>query len=137
FLVNGKSDGSVMGDRGTQAMVALLPALLHSEPHSVFVLGLGTGMSAGWVAKVPEVTRVDVAEIEPAMTEVARRAASANHDVMANPKVHLFQGDGREFLLTADERFDVIASEPSNPFRAGVASLFTREFYESVERRLA
>ena len=94
FLVNGKSDGSVMGDCGTQAMVALLPALLHPQPQAVFVLGLGTGMSAGWVAKVPEVTRVDVAEIEPAIAEVARRAALANHDVMVNPKVHLFQGEG-------------------------------------------
>lgn len=136
FLVNGKSDGNVIGDRGTQTMMALLPAILHPAPRSVFVLGLGTGMSAGWVAEVPSVESVDVAEIEPLVAEIARRAELANFRVLDHPKVHLFRGDGREFLLTTDKRYDIIASEPSNPFRSGIASLFTREFYETVERHL-
>ncbi|MDP9037597.1 MAG: fused MFS/spermidine synthase, partial [Myxococcota bacterium] len=136
FIVNGKSDGAVVGDRGTQVMIGLLPAMLHPDPKTVFVLGLGTGMSAGWVADVASVQRVDVAEIEPAMIEVARRSALANRAVLSNPKVHIFQGDGREFLLTTNQKFDLVVSEPSNPFRAGIASLFTQEFYQTVDRHL-
>ena len=137
FLVNGKSDGAVIVDRATQTMLALLPALLHPAPKKVFVLGLGTGMSAGWVSVVEGVERVDVAELEPAIIDVARHAAPANHAVLERPNVEVFNGDGREFLLTTEHAYDVIVSEPSNPYRAGIASLFTREFYEMSAQRLA
>jgi hypothetical protein len=81
--------------------------------------------------------RIDVVELEPAIREIARRSAPVNHDVLANPKVHLFFGDAREVLQTTRERYDIIFSEPSNPYRAGIASLFTREFYQAVASRLA
>ena len=136
FLVSGKSDGSVFGDRGTQALLGILPALLHPEMKSAFVLGLGTGMTSGWLSSVPGMERVDVAELEPAIVEVARASAAANQKVLDQPNVHLFLGDGREFLLTNERKYDFVASEPSNPYRAGVASLFTREFYQVVARRL-
>jgi hypothetical protein len=137
FIVNGKVDGSVVGDRGTQTMLGLIPAALHPRPVSVFVLGLGTGMSAGWVAAVPGVERVDVAELEPAVVEVARAAAPVNQRVLERPNVHVFEGDGREFLQTTQQTYDLVLSEPSNPYRAGIASLFTREFYAMADRRLA
>src|SRR4029077_7385007 len=57
-------------------------------------------------------------------------------DVLRNPKVQIAIGDAREALLTARDRYDLIASEPSNPFRAGVASLFTQEYYQAASRRL-
>jgi spermidine synthase len=136
FLVNGKSDGAVFGDRGTQAFLGLLPAALHGHVKSAFVVGLGTGMTSGILAKVPGVERVDVAELEPSVKEVARRAALANEAVLDNPKVHLLIGDGRELLLTSPRRYDLILSEPSNPYRAGVASLFTVEFYTAAASRL-
>lgn len=136
FAVNGKVDGQVRFDRGTQAMLGLAPAALHPAPRTVFVLGLGTGMTAGWVSAVPGVERVDVAELEPAVIEVARAAAPVNQHVLERANVHVFNGDGREFLLTTQQRYDLIVSEPSNPYRVGVASLFTSEFYSAVERRL-
>lgn len=136
FMVSGKADGAVFGDRGTQALLGIIPALLHAEVKSAFVLGLGTGMTAGWLASVPGVDRVDVAELEPAITEVARAASRANQDVLGRANVHLFIGDGREFLLTHDRKYDLLVSEPSNPYRAGVASLFTREFYLAAAERL-
>jgi len=136
FLVSGKADGSVYGDRGTQSLFGIIPALLHDEMKSAFVLGLGTGMSAGWLAAVPGMERVDVAELEPAIVEVARAASSANQNVLEQKNVHLFLGDGREFLLTNERKYDFIASEPSNPYRAGIASLFTQDFYRVVARRL-
>ncbi|MEI9947411.1 MAG: fused MFS/spermidine synthase [Pseudomonadota bacterium] len=136
FLVNGKSDGSTVGDKGTQAFLGLLPAALHGHAKTAFVVGLGTGMSAGLLGRVPGIERVDVAELEPAVLEVARRAAPANGNVLANPKVHVLNGDGRELMLTSSGRYDLILSEPSNPYRAGVASLFTREFYQAAALRL-
>jgi spermidine synthase len=136
FSVNGKVDGSVFGDRGTQAMSGLLPCLLHERPRSAFVVGLGTGMTAGWLSQVPGMERVDVAELEPAIGEVARMSAPVNHDVMNRPNVFVHYGDGREQMLTSDARYDLIISEPSNPYRSGIASLYTEEFYSVVRSRL-
>jgi spermidine synthase len=136
FLVNGKSDGSIVGDKGTQAFLGLLPAALHGHAKTAFVVGLGTGMSAGLLGRVPGIDRVEVAELEPSVLEVARRGALANGDVLGNPKVFVLNGDGRELMLTSSRRYDLIVSEPSNPYRAGVASLFTREFYQAAASRL-
>jgi spermidine synthase len=137
FSVNGKIDGHARYDAPTQVMVGLLGALLHPGPARALVVGLGTGSTAGWLAEVPGVERVDVVELEPAVVEVARRCASVNRHVLENPRVHLVFDDARETLLTSRERYDLVVSEPSNPYRAGTASLFSREFYRAVADRLA
>jgi len=137
FSVNGKTDGNARSDASTQVMAPLVGAMLHPAPRRALVVGLGTGSSAGWLAAVPGIDRVDVVELEPAVVRVARDCAPVNHGALENPRLRLFIGDGREFLLTRDERWDVIFSEPSNPYRAGVASLFTTEFYRSVADHLA
>ncbi len=136
FVVNGKIDGSARSDAGTPVMLGLLGAMLVDHPTKAMVIGLGTGETAGWLAQVESIARVDVAELEPAMLEVARRASVINCDALHNQKIHVEIGDARELLLTSGERYDVIASEPSNPFRAGIASLFTREYYEAVAAHL-
>jgi spermidine synthase len=136
FVVNGKNDGNAIADAPTQVMGGLLAALLHPNPRRVLVIGLGTGSTAGWLAQVPSVERVDVVELEPAIVRVAAACAPVNHDVLADPKVHVVIGDGREFLLAASAVYDVIFSEPSSLSRAGIASLFTREFYDAAARRL-
>jgi len=136
FIVNGKSDGSALGDAPTQVMSGLVGSLVHPNPRRVLVIGLGTGSTAGWLAKVPSVERVDVIELEPAIEHVARVCSKVNQDVLHNPKVHLVIGDGREFLLTTGNDYDLIFSEPSNPYRIGVASLFSQDFYQAVQRRL-
>ncbi len=136
FIVNGKSDGSARGDAGTQVMLGLLGALGHPQPKRALVIGLGTGSSAGWLGAVPSMERVDVIELEPLVLEVARASEAVNHGVLRNPRVHVTIADARETLLTTRDRFDVIASEPSNPFRAGIASLFTSEFYRAARERL-
>jgi hypothetical protein len=101
------------------------------------VVGLGTGSSAGWLAQLPGIERVDVAEIEPAILTVARRCSPVNERVLDNPKVHVFRGDARELLGVARLEYDLIVSEPSNPYRAGIASLYTQDFYQRVLQRLA
>ena len=78
-----------------------------------------------------------MAEIEPAIRHVAKRCELVNEFVLDNPKVRIHRGDARELLSVSRERYDVIFSEPSNPYRAGVASLYTQEFYAAAKKRLA
>jgi spermidine synthase len=136
FIVNGKTDGSARSDAGTQAGISLIPALLHRQPKSAFVIGLGTGQSAGTLTIVPSMERVDVVELEPLVVDVAKACAAVNFHALTNPKVHLTLADAREVLLTTDRQYDLVISEPSNPYRAGIASLLTTEFYEAVRDRL-
>ena len=138
LMINGKSDGSALSDAPTQVMLGLLGALLHPHPTRACVVGLGTGSTAGWLAEVQGMQRVDVIELEPGVAELATSYfAAVNRNVLSKPNVHLTIGDAREILLVAGAPYDLIASEPSNPYRAGVASLYTREFYQAVQRRLA
>ncbi|MGO9290048.1 MAG: fused MFS/spermidine synthase [Polyangia bacterium] len=136
FVLNGKTDGHARMDAGTQVMGGLFGAFLHGHPRRAFVIGLGTGSTSGWLAAIPSIERVDTVELEPAILQIARDCAAVNHDAMANPKHRVMIGDARETLLAKGEAYDIIASEPSNPYRAGIASLFTREYYRAVERRL-
>jgi spermidine synthase len=136
FYLNGKVDGNSRHDAATQVMAPLVGALFHPAPRRALVIGLGTGSSAGWLAADPRLESVDTVELEPAMAEVARRCAPVNHDALRNPRLKLVFGDAREVLLTAKRPYDLVVSEPSNPYRAGIASLFTREYYQAVARRL-
>jgi spermidine synthase len=136
LIINGKSDGSAFQDAPTQVMSPLVAAMLHPNPKRGLVIGLGTGSSSGWLAAVPSIEQVDTVEIEPVVSRVADAMADVNRHVLTQSKVELMTGDGREFLLTTRRRYDVIFSEPSNPYRAGVSSLFTREFYSAVSDHL-
>lgn len=136
FFINGKCDGHAIEDAGTQLVSGVLAALLHPNPKSAFIVGLGTGETPGWLAEVPSIQRVDVVELEPAIDQMARLCAGVNHNVMEHPKVRRIYDDAREVLLTTPTSYDLIFSEPSNPWRAGIANLFTQEFYLSVQKRL-
>jgi spermidine synthase/MFS family permease len=137
FVVNGKTDGNSLEDSATQIGVAILGAALHDDPKTALVIGLGTGESAGWLAQMRNMQHVDVVELEPAIDEMARRCSDLNFDVLNNERVRRINNDGREFVLAnKDQKYDLIVSEPSNPYRAGVASLYTREFYQTVRERL-
>jgi predicted membrane-bound spermidine synthase len=137
FSINGKIDGHARFDAPTQVMAALVGAFLHPAPKTAMVVGLGTGSSAGWLGAVPSMERVDVSELEPAILTIAEACTPVNHDVLKNPKVHITIGDAREHLLAGKGTYDIIASEPSNPYRAGIASLFTIDFYRAVSKRLS
>jgi spermidine synthase len=136
LVVNGKADGTARGDAGTQVMSGMLPVLFASKLEHVSVIGLGTGTTAGWLAALPSMKRVDVVELEPEVVEAAKEFRAVNLDVNRNPKVRMFLGDAREVLVTTKDHYDLIFSEPSNPYRAGIASLYTREFYRSASERL-
>jgi spermidine synthase len=133
--VNGKTDASTGADMPTQLISGHLPLLVHPEPESVLIIGMGSGVTAGAVTRYP-VRRIDLIEIEPAVIEAAQFFAHANHDVLKDPRVRVVIADGRNFLMTTPERYDVIISEPSNPWIAGVASLFSLEHFEHARSRL-
>lgn len=137
FVVNGKIDGNAITDRNTQVMGGLLGSLLQETTRTALVIGLGTGSTAGWLGALPDIQTVDVVELEPAIIEVAKACKAVNHNAMENPKVHLKLGDAREVLLTSRQEYDLIFSEPSNPYRAGIASLFTQELYQAARSRLS
>lgn len=134
--IDGKVDASNGGDMLTQRLLAHLPLLLHPEPHRVAILGLGSGVTLGAALKHP-ITRADVLEISPEVVEASRFFASENHQALADPRTRLIVGDGRLHLMLSRSQYDVIISEPSNPWIAGIASLFTREFFESARDNLA
>ena len=138
ILINGKADASSEWDMGTQAILGHVPILLSQKPKNVLVIGLGSGITAGAISRHAKVEKITVAEIEPAVVEAAGKYfQEENYDVLKNPKLRLFIGDGRNFLLKTSEQFEVITSEPSNPWIAGQASLFTREFFELGRNRLS
>jgi spermidine synthase len=136
---NGKVEASDRHDMPTQILVGLLPVLLHGDvDQDVFVVGYGSGVTVGAIAQAPQVSRIDVVELEPAVYEAADRYfGHVNHRPELEPRVRRHVGDGRSFLLSGGRSYDVIVSEPSNPWIAGVASLFTRDFYEFAAEHLA
>jgi len=134
--VGGKTDASSGVDMGTQALSAHIPLLMHPDPKRVLVIGLGSGVTMGHVGRHP-VSTIHCAEIEPAVIEGARYFKAYNYGIHDDPRARIFDVDGRNFLLASPETYDVIVSEPSNPWMAGLAYLFTQEFYELAKRRLA
>ncbi len=134
--VNGKTDAGNSGDMHTQLFLGHIPMLLHPNPKRVLIIGLGSGTTAGAVAQYP-VDRIDIIEIEPAVAEAARLFDAENRRVLLDPRVRIIPADGRNFLLSASTRYDVIISEPSNPWIRGLATLFTREFFALAKSRLA
>jgi hypothetical protein len=82
------------------------------------------------------IERVDVVELEPAIDEMARRCSELNGDVLNHPDVRRIYNDGREYIFTTEREYDLVISEPSNPYRAGIAALYTTEFYQAARQRL-
>jgi spermidine synthase len=136
LAIDGKVDASNAGDMLTQKLLAHLPLLLHPNPRRVCVIGLGSGVTLGASLTHP-VERVDVVEISPEVVEASSFFAAENHNALNDPRTALILGDGRSHLLLSTGQYDVIISEPSNPWMAGVASLFTREFFLAARARLA
>ena len=135
LAIDGKVDASTSGDMLTQKTLAQLPMLLHGDPRTVCIIGLGSGVTLASALTHP-VESVDVVEISPEVVEASQYFAEHNRHALSDPRTRLILGDGRSHLALSDRQYDVIVSEPSNPWMAGVASLFTREFFTAVRSRL-
>jgi spermidine synthase len=133
---NGKVDASNL-DSSTQLLLGDLGAVFHPHPRRVLIIGLGGGMTASAVARFPDVERIDCVEIEPAVLRAQPFLTRMSRGVLSDSRFHLIFDDARSFLQTSREPYDLIISEPSNPWIAGVSSLYTTEFYNVLRQRLA
>ncbi|HET9298890.1 MAG TPA: fused MFS/spermidine synthase, partial [Candidatus Polarisedimenticolaceae bacterium] len=138
FVVNGRVEASThLEDLQCQRTLGHLPMLAHPAPRKVFVLGTGSGMTLGAVLVHPEVESVTLAEIEPGVFGATRTFGRWNRDALASPKLSVVRNDGRNFLWTTRERFDVITADPIHPWSGGAAYLYTDEYFRTVASRLA
>jgi spermidine synthase len=141
IATNGKPDASLSPsaastDDATQVLVGALPLLLHAMPADVAVVGMGSGRTTHVLLADPRVAAVDTIEIEPAMLEGAALFGDLVDRAFTDPRSRLHVEDAKTFFASRQRRFDVIISEPSNPWVSGVASLFSAEFYRHVRRYL-
>ena len=151
---NGKPDGSLTvtwfercdtvaplraftGDDGTQAMLALLLLAHAPTARTGAVIGHGTGMSSHFLLGSPVLTQLTTIEIEPAMVAGSRVFSPANRRTFDDPRSRIVIDDAKSFFAAAATRYDLILSEPSNPWVSGVSGLFTTEFYARVRAYLA
>ena len=133
--INGKPEASTYGDLSTQYLLAHLPMLARPESKDIFVLGLGSGITAGALLGHP-IEHLAIAEnCEPVL-----RASSFfepwNRHVLQDPRTRVWTEDARTVLKLNPKKYDIIISEPSNPWMIGVGSVFSREFYELAASRL-
>ena len=134
--IDGKVDASTASDMVTQKLLAHLPLLLHEAPRRVGIIGLGSGVTVGAALRHP-VSAVDVIELSPEVVEASRFFEDENRQALDDPRTRLITGDGRSHMFLSSARYDVIVSEPSNPWMAGVAALYTQEFFQAARDRLA
>jgi spermidine synthase len=134
--IDGKVDASTSTDMLTQKLLAHLPLLLHGRARTICIIGLGSGVTLA-SALVHPIGGADVVEISPEVVEASQFFSAVNRHALDDPRTRLIIGDGRSHLALSNTRYDVIISEPSNPWMAGVAALFTREFFTAARDRLA
>jgi spermidine synthase len=144
ILTNGKVDaaiemgaGGANGDESTMVLLGALPQLLRPEARSAANIGFGSGLTTHTLLASPRLERVDTIEIEPAMVALARGFRPRNARAYDDPRSHVHLDDAKTFLSSQGGRYDVIVSEPSNPWVSGVAGLFSVEHYRLAARHLA
>ncbi len=131
--VPGKQRKPIGGDESTQALLPLVTLAHAPNARSAAVIGQGSGMTSHLLLGSPRLNEVVTIEIEPKMIEGSRRAFyPANRRVFDDPRSRVVIDDAKSFFASGRRRYDVIISEPSNPWVSGVSGLFTVEFYQRV-----
>jgi len=133
--VNGKIEASTSADLETQLMCSHLPLIMHAAPKDVMVIGLASGITVGAVATHP-VETIRVIEVEKEMEPAARLFEEHNNYVLDDPRLVLSFNDARNELEFSSNTYDVIISEPSNPWMTVAANLFTEDFFRMAKTRL-
>jgi len=134
--VNGKTDASLDLDMRTQLLSGFLPMLFHPNPKSALVIGQGSGVTLGAIERFP-VDAINLVEISPAVIEGSRFFNPFNHEALNDKRLTLHLEDGRNHIALSKNTYDVIVSEPSNPWISGVGALFTVDFFELLKKRLS
>jgi spermidine synthase len=136
LYTNGKFQGNTGWEMKAQRMFCHYPSLFIDSFERALVIGLGTGTTLGAFAAYPW-QRIDLVEISPAIAEAAKLYFSGpNRGALLDPRVRLTLGDGRNYLLVSDTRYDLIGMELSSIWFAGASSLYSREYYALVRRHL-
>jgi hypothetical protein len=141
---NGKSDGAInmdpngarVSDEITMTLTAAIPLAYRPDATGAAVIGIGTGLTTHTLLGSSTLRSVETVEIEPVMAEASRRFAPRNSNAFADPRSRIIFDDAKTFFSTHNRKYDIIISEPSNPWVSGVSSLFTGEFYRLARRHL-
>jgi len=141
---NGKIDATVVMDpkvptnydENTMVLTAVIPNALHPAARTVANIGLGSGLTTHTLLGNPAISGVDTVEIEMGMVEAARHFGSRVERVYKDPRSRIYIDDAKTFFAAHNKKYDMIISEPSNPWVSGVAGLFSEEFYQLVQRYL-
>lgn len=144
IVTNGKPDASLAvldgaresPDETTMIMAAALPLALHKNPSAIANIGFGSGLTVQTLLGDSRPEHVDTIEIEPAMFEGAKWFGKRVERAYTDPRATIHFEDAKAYFASHASRYDVIISEPSNPWVSGVSSLFTREWYRFVPRHL-
>ncbi len=124
-------------DMRLQRMVGHLPAILHPNPVKILGLGFGAGVSAGSFTNYPSVTSITICEIEPAVPPISTKYfAPYDNNVKNDPRTTIVYDDARHFMLTTQEKFDIIASDPLDVWVKGTASIYTLDYFEMAKKHL-
>jgi spermidine synthase len=132
---SGKPDASSTRDMDTQTLLAHFAMLFHPAVKDALVIGMGSGITAGEILNYP-VKQLDIVEINEQVVQASNWFVRWNNHVLADPRTHLIVQDGRAHLELSNRKYDLITSEPSNPWMAGIAALYTRDFFERVTASL-
>jgi spermidine synthase len=138
FHVSGKVEASTyLHDMRLQRMLGHLSALVHRKPRSVLIVGCGAGVTAGTFVLHPDIERIVICEIESLVPQLAsKHFGDENYHVLRDPRVEVIHDDGRHFLFTTREKFDIITSDPIHPWVKGAATLYTKEYFEMCKQHL-
>jgi len=138
FHVSGKVEASSEPyDMRLQRMLGHMPALFHSNPKSVLIVGFGAGVTAGTFVVHPGIERIVICEMEPLIPPTATQYFSKeNYNVMHDPRVQIVYDDARHFIHATREKFDIITSDPIHPWVKGSATLYSKEYFELVKQHL-
>jgi spermidine synthase len=132
--INGKAPTS---DLSTQTLLGLLPVLFHpGKAENVLVIGYGSGTTCGSLLQSSEVKNVSAVDLEPAVFEASKFFDSVNHKPLTDKRLQAITADGANFLLRNKKAWDVIISQPADPWVSGVSDLYTREFWQQAKDKL-
>lgn len=134
LTINGRTESGDLFMR-TQVLIAHWPVWLAPRADRVLVIGFGSGATAGSVLRHP-VRRLDVVELEAAVLDASRVFEPENGRPLADFRTRVSAADGRNFLLLTPDRYDIIISQPSLPWVAGAATLFTQDFFDIAAAHL-
>lgn len=137
FITNGRVEATTsMEGQQCQFMLGHLPMLINKNPKKVLVIGTGSGMTLGTTSVYPGVEEITLVEIEPKVIGVAKTFGDYNHHVLDNPKLKIIFNDGRNFLMTTKNKYDVITADPIHPWFRGAGYLYTSEYFKLAYEHL-